>query len=29
MSFEAYIRNIEAKTGKTPRELHSLARKRT
>lgn len=26
MSFEAYIRNIEAKTGKTPRELHSLAR---
>jgi hypothetical protein len=26
MTFEAYIRNIEAKTGKTPRELHSLAR---
>ena len=25
MTFEAYIRNIEAKTGKTPRELHSLA----
>ena len=24
MSYEAYIRNIEAKTGKTPRELHSL-----
>ena len=29
MSFEAYIRNMEAKTGKTPRELHSLTRKRT
>ena len=26
MTFEAYIRNIEAKTGKTPRELHSFAR---
>lgn len=25
MTFEAYIRNIEAKTGKTPRELRSLA----
>jgi hypothetical protein len=25
MSFEAYIRNIEAKTGKTPRDFHSLA----
>ena len=25
MTFEAYIRNIEAKTGKTLRELHSLA----
>lgn len=26
MTFEAYIRNIETKTGKTPRELHALAR---
>jgi hypothetical protein len=25
MSFEAYIRNIHAKTGKTPEDFHALA----
>ena len=26
MTFEAYIRNIETSTGRTPREMHKLAR---
>ena len=25
MSFEAYLRNIEARTGKTPEELRAMA----
>ena len=25
MSFEAYIRNIQTKTGKTPEDFHALA----
>ena len=28
MTFEAYIRNIEAKTGKTPGDFRTLARER-
>jgi len=28
MSFEAYLRNIEAKTGKTPYDFHALATER-
>jgi len=27
MSFQAYLDNIEAKTGKTPEDLHKLARR--
>lgn len=28
MSFEAYIRNIQAKTGKLPEDFHALATER-
>jgi hypothetical protein len=28
MTFQAYIANIQAKTGKTPEDFHALARER-